>query len=76
MNWPLPAPQSIRYESHFGSRVIRCVSQRPISLDQVFRRSAERFPAEDAIVGGNGERITYGALDDAMAVFDELARSA
>ncbi|MEO5863021.1 MAG: class I adenylate-forming enzyme family protein [Burkholderiales bacterium] len=67
MNWPLPAPQSIRYESHFGSRVIRCFSQRPISLDQVFRRSAERFPAEDAIVGGNGERITYGALDDRVS---------
>ena len=64
MNWPLPAHQSIRYESHFGSHVIRCFSQRATSLDEVFRRAVERFPEQEAIVGGNGERITYRALND------------
>jgi long-chain acyl-CoA synthetase len=64
MNWSLPAPQAIRYESHFGSRIVRCFSQRATSLDELFRRSVERYPEQEAIVGGNGERFTYRTLNE------------
>ena len=30
----------------------------------MFRRAVERFPEQEAIVGGNGERITYRALNE------------
>ena len=62
--WSLPTNQSIRYESHFGSRVVRCFSQRPTGLNELFRRSVEHFPDKEAIVGANGERITYQTLND------------
>lgn len=64
MNWPLPENQRIRYENHFGSRVVRCFSRRADNIDDVFRRAVERFPDAEAIVGGNGERITYRALNE------------
>ncbi len=64
MNWPLLNNQSIRYEQHFGSRVIRCFSQRPSNIDQLFRRTVQRFPEQEAIVAPNGERITYRTLNE------------
>jgi long-chain acyl-CoA synthetase len=67
MNWTLPSNQSIRYERHFGSRVVRCFSQRPASIDQLFRASVARFPDAEAIIGANGERITYRELDRRVA---------
>lgn len=62
MNWTLTPDQAIRYESHFGSRVVRCFKNRLNSIDESFRRAVERHPEQEAIVGSNGERITYRAL--------------
>ena len=64
MNWSLPNNQSMRYESHFGSRVIRCFGQRATSIDELFRRSVERFSDAEAIVSATGERIAYRTLNE------------
>ena len=63
MNWTLLENQDIRYEQHFGSRVIRCFSQRPGNIDELFRRTVERFPEQEAIVAPNGERMKYCELN-------------
>ncbi len=62
MNWKLAADQAIRYENHFGSRVVRCFKNRVDNIDQSFRLAVKRYPEAEAIVGPNGERITYRAL--------------
>ncbi len=64
MNWSLPDNQRVRYEHHFGNRVIRCFSQRAGSIDELFLRAVERYPEQEAIVGPSGERITYHALNE------------
>jgi long-chain acyl-CoA synthetase len=64
MNWALPSNQSVRYERHFGSRVIRCFSQRPGNIDEIFQRAVERFPEQEAIIAPNGERIKYRELNE------------
>ncbi len=64
MNWPLLSDQSVRFEQHFGSRVIRCFSERPASIDESFQRTVERFPEQEAIVAPNGERINYRELSE------------
>ena len=63
MTWTLQNDHRIRYEQHFGSRVVRCFQERPHGLDEIFRRSVARFPAEEALVGPNGERLTYHDLN-------------
>ena len=62
MNWNLSPDQAIRYENHFGSRVVRCFKNRVSSIDESFRRAVERSPEQEAIVGPNGERISYRTL--------------
>ena len=62
MNWKLAPDQAIRYESHFGTRVVRCFKNRVSSIDESFRRAVERYPEQEAIVGPSGERMNYRAL--------------
>ncbi len=62
MTWTLTTDQAIRYENHFGSRIIRCFKNRVDNIDQSFRLAVERYPEQEVIVGPNGERITYRGL--------------
>ena len=64
MNWPLLGEQRIRYEQHFGSRVIRCFSQRPANINELFQTTVERVPEQEAVIAPNGERITYRTLNE------------
>lgn len=64
MNWNLGPEQTIRYECHFGSRLVRCFKNRVNSINESFRRAVERHPEQEAIVGPNSERITYRALNE------------
>jgi long-chain acyl-CoA synthetase len=62
--WPPTGPGgALRLERHFDGRVFRCFSDRPLTLDALFRASVERTPAAEAIVAG-GTRLSYAALDD------------
>src|SRR5581483_10174633 len=60
---------ALRHETHYGDRVVRCFTQRPATIDAMFRAAAARAPARDAMVLGDA-RVSYRALDttvDAIA---------
>jgi len=52
----------LRYETHYGNRVVRCFAQRPAQIDALFRETVARHPERDALVLGD-QRISYRALD-------------
>src|SRR5687768_13512503 len=59
----------VRYETHYGNRVVRCFAQRPAHIDAMFRETVARHPERGALVLGD-ERINYRTLDarvDAVA---------
>lgn len=68
--WPATGPGgSLRPESHFDGRILRCFSDRPRHLDAMFRATVARFAAREAMIA-DGRRLSYGELDrlvDAMA---------
>jgi acyl-CoA synthetase (AMP-forming)/AMP-acid ligase II len=65
---------SLRYETHYGNRVVRCFAQRPAHIDAMFREAVARHPERDALVLGD-ERISYRALDATVeAVAGNLTR--
>lgn len=60
---------TMRYEHHFGDRVVRCYQERPASILYSFLASVERAPEADCIVCNN-ERLSYretAARAEAMA---------
>src|SRR2546429_9279101 len=59
----------LRYETHYGNRVVRCFAQRPAHIDAMFREAVARHPERDVLVLGD-ERISYRALD---AVVEKVA---
>jgi acyl-CoA synthetase (AMP-forming)/AMP-acid ligase II len=60
--WSTDARWATRDEVHYGDRVVRCYKDRPTTLDQVFRSTAERFADAPALVLGR-ETIDYRTLD-------------
>lgn len=56
----------MRYETHFGGRVVRCFSERPASLYEMFERGLAQGADREALVIG-GRRLTYGELDGLIA---------
>jgi long-chain acyl-CoA synthetase len=60
---------TLRLEEHFGGRRFRCFSERPPTIDALFRQSLQHHEAAEALVAGE-RRIAYRKLDrlvDAMA---------
>jgi O-succinylbenzoic acid--CoA ligase len=55
----------MRYERHFGDRIVRCFSQRPGSAYELLRDAAAHKPGGEAIVCGR-ERLTYRQLETAV----------
>jgi len=66
-DWP-NAP-AMRYEAHYGDRVVRCFANRPKGVDQILRDTVARRPDAEALLD-NGRRFTYAEFDrmvDAVA---------
>ena len=53
---------AMRYEAHYGDRVVRCFSDRPKGIDQILRDAVAIKPDGEALVD-NGRRFTYAQLD-------------
>jgi len=53
---------TVRHETHYGNRVVRCFAQRPATIDALFRAAAARAPDRDALVLGD-QRMSYRTLD-------------
>lgn len=56
----------IRHESHWGERVVRCFTERPKSLYEIFRQVVERNAGGEALVTGD-ERLTWRELEERAA---------
>ncbi|MFM9999255.1 MAG: AMP-binding protein, partial [Burkholderiaceae bacterium] len=54
--WP-----TMRLESHFGDRVVRCFAERPATLYALLANAADAYPSSTALVCGE-ERITWQEL--------------
>src|ERR1700743_724140 len=66
-DWP-NAP-AMRYEAHYGDRVVRCFTNRPKGVDQILRDTVALRPDAEALID-NGRRFTYAEFDrmvDAVA---------
>ena len=59
----------LRYETHYGDRVVLCFADRPAGVDQILREAVAVRPDSDAIIDGD-RRFTYRAFDQAV---DEIA---
>ena len=57
--------QAFQVERHFGNRVVRCYTNRPGSVDDMFRRSVARNPHSEALVDGP-IRLSYATLDETV----------
>ena len=68
--WPATGPGGdLRLERHFDGRAFRCFSERPATVDALFRACAARRGGEEALIAGE-QRLRYAELDrlvDAMA---------
>jgi len=51
-----------RYEIHYGGRMVRCFTERPSSIDAMFRESVARQGERTAVILGE-ERISFAMLD-------------
>lgn len=56
----------IRYEAHFGDRVVRCYAQRAHSLHEMLEKAVERNGAGEALVSGDA-RLSWKALEERVA---------
>ena len=61
MSWALPASAEIRFERHFGDRVLRCFAERPSSVYEAFARACAAAPDAEALVCGK-ERLSFAQL--------------
>lgn len=59
----------MRHEIHYGERVVRAFTDRPRTVDQMFRETAATAPDQTALVLGEG-RFSYRELD---AIVDRVA---
>jgi long-chain acyl-CoA synthetase len=59
-NWQ-NAP-AMRYEAHYGDRVVRCFAERAKGVDQILREAVAARPDGEALVD-NGRRFTYAEMD-------------
>ena len=69
-DWPLAAGQSLRYEAHFESRVLRCFTPRPVGLAAMLHNAAGQHPHAEALVDGQ-QRWTWQQL---QATSEQVAR--
>jgi acyl-CoA synthetase (AMP-forming)/AMP-acid ligase II len=53
---------AMRYEAHYGDRVVRCFADRPKGVDQILREAVAAKPDGEALVD-NGRRFTYAEMD-------------
>jgi acyl-CoA synthetase (AMP-forming)/AMP-acid ligase II len=56
----------LRYEAHFGDRVVRCFAERPHSLYEIFAEAVSRNGNGEALICGD-ERLTWRALEERVA---------
>jgi long-chain acyl-CoA synthetase len=56
---------ALRYERHYGDRVVRCFTERPRNAYDLLREAAARNPDGEAIVCG-AERLAYRVLEAAV----------
>ena len=63
-HWQLLAPQVLRREAHFDSRVVACFASRPPGLATMMHEAAARHPQAEALVDGD-QRWTWRQLEDA-----------
>jgi O-succinylbenzoic acid--CoA ligase len=56
----------IRWERHYGDRIVRCFVERPGNVYDLLREAAARNPDGEAIVCG-AERLSYRALEAVVA---------
>ncbi|WP_341899028.1 class I adenylate-forming enzyme family protein [Ferrovibrio terrae] len=69
MAWQLDDSIAIRNEAHFGDRVVRCFTDRPVHSYDIFARTLAAHPDNEALVAGDN-RLTYRQLaaeSDAVA---------
>jgi acyl-CoA synthetase (AMP-forming)/AMP-acid ligase II len=59
-----PKQLPTRWESHFGDRVVRCFSERPVNVYEMFAAAVARNPDGEALVCGE-RRLTWRALHEA-----------
>jgi long-chain acyl-CoA synthetase len=52
----------MRFEAHYGDRVVRCFTDRPKGVDQILREAVAAKPDGEALVD-NGRRFTYAEMD-------------
>jgi long-chain acyl-CoA synthetase len=64
-SWLGPVP-AMRYERHYGDRVVRCFVERPRNAYGLLAEAAARQPDGEAIVSGP-DRLTYRAYEAAVA---------
>lgn len=57
------AAMDTRLESHFNDRVVRCFTQRPADVNQMWREAARWRPAAEALVCGE-RRLSWAELQD------------
>lgn len=73
-----------RLELHFNDRVVRCFSERPADVNQMFLQSAKRHPAGEALVCGERRmswqvfynqvmRIAHGLVQHGVQPGDRVA---
>jgi acyl-CoA synthetase (AMP-forming)/AMP-acid ligase II len=55
----------MRYEAHYGDRLVRCFSARPGGVDQILRETVARNPGAEALIDGD-VRLTYAEFDRAV----------
>jgi long-chain acyl-CoA synthetase len=53
---------AMRYEAHYGDRVVRCFINRPKGVDQILRDTVASKPDAEALVD-NGRRYSYAQMD-------------
>ena len=63
--WDTRAP-SMRYETHFGDRVVRCFVDRPRTLNHLLSDAAARNPDGEALVCDQ-VRLTWSEVDERVA---------
>jgi acyl-CoA synthetase (AMP-forming)/AMP-acid ligase II len=68
---PEASCRATRREVLYGDRVVTCFSDRPPTLDAMFRAAVARKPNVDALVLGD-QRISYAELD---RIADNIARN-
>src|SRR4029077_11848491 len=56
---------AMRYERHYGDRVVRCFAERPGNAFDLMRQAAARNGDGDALICGR-ERLSYRALASAV----------